>query len=50
MVFRKDRSGSRGGGLDVYVNSTIRCTTLSQFVNPGLFTGVIQVRGCQTFT
>ena len=29
MVFRKDRSVSRGGGLAVYVNSTIRCKSLS---------------------
>ena len=35
MVFRKDRSVSRGGTLAVYVNSTIRCKSLSQFVNPG---------------
>ena len=35
MVFRKDRSVFRGGGLAVYVNSTIRCKSLSQFVNPG---------------
>ena len=35
MVFRKDRSVSRGGGLAVYVNSTIRCKSLSQFANPG---------------
>lgn len=34
-VFRKDRSVSRGCGLAVYLNSTIRCETLSQFVNPG---------------
>ena len=25
---------SRGGGLAVYVNSTIRCKSLSQFANP----------------
>ena len=35
MVFRKDRSVSCGGGLAVYVNSTIRCKSLSQFANPG---------------
>ena len=35
MVFRKDRSVSRGGGLAVYVNSTIPCKSLSQFANPG---------------
>ena len=35
MVFQKDRSVSRGGGLAVYVNSTIRCKSLSQFANPG---------------
>ena len=28
MVFRKDRSVSRGGGLAVYVSSTIRCKSL----------------------
>ena len=40
MVFRKDRSVSRGGGLAVYVNSTIRCKSLSQFVNPGNVLGM----------
>ena len=35
MVFRKDRSVSHGGGLTVYVNSTICCKSLSQFANPG---------------
>ena len=35
IVFPKDRSVSRGGSLAVYVNSTIRCKSLSQFANPG---------------
>ena len=35
IVFPKDRSVSRGRSLAVYVNSTIRCKSLSQFANPG---------------
>lgn len=34
IVFRKDRSQARGGGLVVYVNCTIPCKVLSQFVSP----------------
>ena len=49
MVFRKDQSVSRGGCLAVYMNSTIRCKSLSQFANPGKVSECLwlQLRLCQ---
>ena len=46
MVFRKDRSVFRGGGLAVYVNSTIRCKSLSQFAPPAPQVSFVSATGC----